>query len=228
MPPLMMMVSAGIFALDAIDQIVVQRRHFAVFLGRETLKPSLARVNGEAGGTLIGAARDQFAQRHFGVLIVHADPAFDGDGQGDRLAHRRHAVRHQLRLLHQAGAKAARLHPVGRATDIEIDLVIAEAFGDARGFGQLPPVPTRPVAAPRDVRRPQSPTAAHDRHAGSHPPSPFRYRAGRGASGRDAAPGNGCRSSPSWARQRTNELSYSFRYAIPLSPKPTRSYSLLR
>ena len=49
----------------------------------------------------------------------------------------RDAVGDQRRLGHQAGAEAAGLHPVRRAADIEVDLVIAELRGDPRRFGQL-------------------------------------------------------------------------------------------
>jgi len=39
-------------------------------------------------------------------------------------------------LRHQAGAEAALLHPVGRAADIEVDLVIAQVGADARALRQ--------------------------------------------------------------------------------------------
>ena len=73
----------------------------------------------------------------FGVLLVDADAAFDRDRNFYRLLHRRHAVGHQFRRLHQAGAERAGLHPVGRAADIEVDLVIAERLADARRLGEL-------------------------------------------------------------------------------------------
>ena len=43
----------------------------------------------------------------------------------------------ELRLGHQAGAKAAVFHAIRRAADVEIDLVIAETLADARGFREL-------------------------------------------------------------------------------------------
>ena len=171
-----------ILALDAIDQIIIQRRHVAVFLRRQALQPGLARMHGEARHARRGARRDQGAQTFFGILVVHADAAFDGDGHGHRFAHGRHAIGDQLRLLHQAGAKAAGLHPVGRTADIEIDFVIAEIFGDARCFGQRRRVGAAQLQRHRMFRSYRIPAAACDRRAEPRPPSPFRCRAGRGAS----------------------------------------------
>ena len=125
-----------ILALHAIDQIVIQRRHVAVLFRRQALQPGLAGMHGEAGHARRRAHRDQGAQTFFGILVVHADAAFDGYGHGHRFAHGRHAIGDQRRFLHQAGAEAAGLHAVGRAADIQIDFVIAEIFGDARCFGQ--------------------------------------------------------------------------------------------
>src|SRR5581483_11507168 len=50
--------------------------------------------------------------------------------------HRRDAVGDEPRLRHQAGAEAALLHAVGGTADIEVDLVIPEARGDARTLGE--------------------------------------------------------------------------------------------
>jgi len=83
------------------------------------------------------------------ILVVDADAALHGDGNGHRLRQRRHACRHQSGLAHKAGAEAARLHPVGRAAHIEIDLVIAEVFGDFRRFRQ----PDRIAAAQLQPQR---------------------------------------------------------------------------
>ena len=78
----------------------------------------------------------EMIERHFGVLVVDADPALDGDGNFDRGLHGGDAIADERRLGHQAGAEAARLDAVGRAADIEIDLVIADFLGDAGGLGE--------------------------------------------------------------------------------------------
>ena len=124
-------------ALHAIDELVVERRHVAVLFRRQSFEPRLARMHGESLHARARAQADHIAQGLLGILIVHADAAFDRDRNGNRVAHRRHAFRHQLRLPHQAGAEASRLHAVRRAADIQIDFGIAEIRADLRGLRQL-------------------------------------------------------------------------------------------
>ena len=52
---------------------------------------------------------------------------------------------------HQAGAEAALLHAVGRAADIEVDLVIAEIVADLRRLGELRAARSRRAAARQDA-----------------------------------------------------------------------------
>ena len=59
--------------------------------------------------------------RHFTVTGIATARLHGGD-----------AIADQRRLRHQAGAEAALLHAVGRAADIEVDLVVAEVRADAR------------------------------------------------------------------------------------------------
>jgi hypothetical protein len=77
------------------------------------------------------------------LLLVDAEPAFHRHRHGHRRAHRGDAVGDQRRLLHQAGAEAAGLHAVGRATHVEVDLVVAESAptraAAASATGSLPP-----------------------------------------------------------------------------------------
>ena len=84
----------------------------------------------------IGAGGDDAArqriERDFRILIVDADPAFDGDGNLHRALHGIDAFGDKRRLRHQAGAEAAVLHPIRRAADIEIDFVVAEILADFR------------------------------------------------------------------------------------------------
>ncbi len=68
----------------------------------------------------------------FRILIVNADAAFDRHRNRHRRLHGGNAIADPLRLRHQAGAEAAVLHAVGRAADIEIDLVIAEVGANPR------------------------------------------------------------------------------------------------
>ena len=56
---------------------------------------------------------------------------------GEHLAHRRNAIRHELRLVHQAGAESTLLHFVRRTAAVEVDLVVAPLRAVARGGGEV-------------------------------------------------------------------------------------------
>jgi hypothetical protein len=61
----------------------------------------------------------------------------DGDVDGHRIAHRLHAIGHQLRLGHQASAKRPALHALGRAAAVEVDLVVAPLLPQLRADRQV-------------------------------------------------------------------------------------------
>ncbi len=94
-------------------------------------------MHGEPGDACGGAELDQAEQALLRRLVVDADAALDRGGNRHGRGDRGHALGHQLRLTHQAGAETAALHPVGGATDIEVDLVIAKIGADARRLGQV-------------------------------------------------------------------------------------------
>ena len=122
--------------LEPIDARVIERRNFAVLLRRQPFEPGLAGMHDERVGARRFDRAGKNFQRLFRILLVDADAAFDGDRHRNGGLHRRHAVAHQRRLRHQAGAEAAVLHAVGRTADIEIDLVKAEIGADARAGGE--------------------------------------------------------------------------------------------
>src|SRR6185312_2674738 len=70
----------GMRGLEAMHQRVIERRHLAVLLRRQTLQPGLARVHDERIGARRLHASGEAEQGLGGVLIVDADAAFDGDG----------------------------------------------------------------------------------------------------------------------------------------------------
>src|SRR5579871_2741694 len=122
-----------IFALDAVHEVVIERRYLAVLLRRETGEPCLARVNHKpihAGDRAAGNERTQALLR---ILVVDADAALHRDGYGDVDAHGGNAFGNERGFAQEAGAKAAGLYTARRTADVQIDLVIAEIFGDARG-----------------------------------------------------------------------------------------------
>ena len=117
---------------------------------------------------------DEAVEALLGVLIVDADAALDRHRQVGGVAHGAHAVGHQLRLRHQAGAEAARLHAVGRAADIEVDLVIAERRGNPRRLGQFGGIGAAELHRDRMLDIAGTPAAARGRHARSPRSSPSR------------------------------------------------------
>ena len=123
--------------LHPVHQLVVQGGNVAVFLGAEPLQPRLARVDCHPFTTRADDLRQKLGQHLGGVLVIHADPAFDGHVHIHRAAHRRDGFRHQRRLLHQHRAKTARLHAIRRAADVQVDLVIPRLRPDPRRLCQL-------------------------------------------------------------------------------------------
>ena len=98
--------------LQPPDERIVERRHVAVLLGRQTLQVGLSRMHDEMTNARRCTQVHQPEQALLRVLVVDADAAFHGRRKLDRVADRGHALRHQLRLLHQAGAEPARLDPI--------------------------------------------------------------------------------------------------------------------
>ena len=150
--------------LQPIDPVIIERRDVAVFLRRQSVEPGLAGMHDQRIGARRDDAARQFVERNLRILIVDADAAFDGDGNLHRALHRGDAFGNQLRLRHQAGAEAAILHAVGRAADIEVDLVIAEILADFGRGREIAADRSRQAAAPPDARWRRSRAAARDRH----------------------------------------------------------------
>jgi hypothetical protein len=72
-----------------------------------------------------------------GILLIHADPAFHRHLDRARVDHRGHAIGDEAGPFHQDGAETPRLHPVRRAADIEVDLVVSDLCRDGRGARKL-------------------------------------------------------------------------------------------
>jgi hypothetical protein len=123
--------------LEPIDAVVVQRRNVAVLFRRQAVEPRLARMHDQA----VGAGGDHRACQRiecdFGILIINADAALDGDRHIDSLLHRGHTARHQIRLGHQARPEAAVLHTIRGAADIDVDFVITEIRADLRSLREV-------------------------------------------------------------------------------------------
>src|SRR6516165_4536507 len=136
MPPLSTIARPGC-GFEPIDARVIEWRDVAILARRETIEPGLARVYDQCGHAgLLDRAGQRF-KSFLWILIIDADAAFDRDGQLDHARHGGDAVADEGGLRHQTGAEAAHLHAIRWATDIGVDLVIAERFGGARALGQL-------------------------------------------------------------------------------------------
>ena len=127
----------GEIAFHLHHQIVIQRRHIAVFLGAEPLQPRLAGVDGETGDAG-GADRFKKSRQDFAwFLLVHTNAAFHGDFNIRGGDHFGATLGHQRGFFHQHRAKTARLHPIRGAADVQVDLVIALVIANAGGRGQF-------------------------------------------------------------------------------------------
>ena len=188
--------------LQPVDPVVIERRDVAVFLRRQSVEPGLARVHDQRVGAGGDDAARQRIQRDFRILIVDADPAFDGDRNFHRALHRSDAVGDQLRLRHQAGAEAAILHPVRRAADIEIDFVIAEILADLRRGREIARIGAAELQRHRMFAGIEAEQPLRGRHAGWRRSSASPCKAAPAASSGDGTPGNAGRSNPSSGRRR--------------------------
>src|SRR6266478_1015273 len=87
-------------------------------------------------------------RRHLAVLF-RREPLEDGVARVDDEGL---AFRDQLRLRHQAGAEGALLHPLARAADVEVDLVVAVVRAELRAAGEILRVAAAELQADRMLR----------------------------------------------------------------------------
>ena len=138
MPPLTTMARPGKAAFIRTHEVVVERRDLAVLLRAQALEPGLAGVDGDPPHPGLGHQGEEGGEHALGVLVVDADPALDGHRhRAGGVDHRRgRSRRRSSGRAHQRGAEAAGLHAVGRAADVEVDLVVAVVAADRRGGGE--------------------------------------------------------------------------------------------
>ena len=123
---------------------VAQRWYLAVGFGRQAFEPRVAGVHDESVATGFAHRADKVAHKAIALgcvlSLVNANSVLDGDGHPgriDRVHHRLDAISHQLRLGHQARAKRAALHPLARATAVQVDLAIAPLLAQLGALGQV-------------------------------------------------------------------------------------------
>ena len=83
-----------------------------------------------------GNGVDEIAEKFIAVLVIDANTRFHRHRNRHHIAHRFHAVGNQLRITHQTRTKHAVLHPVRRAADIQVDLIISTRFCQLRTLRQ--------------------------------------------------------------------------------------------
>src|ERR1041384_4000616 len=127
----------GKIALQLMHVVILERRHLAVLLGRETPQHGIARMHDERAATGLRHGADEVAHEAIVAHLVDADAVLHRHRQRHRIADRPHAARDELGLRHQAGAEGAAVPARARAADVEVDLVVAVARAEARAMEQL-------------------------------------------------------------------------------------------
>ena len=84
-----------------------------------------------------GHGLDEVHQKGIAVLIVNPDPGFDRDRNRNLIAHRFHAIGHQLCITHQAGTEHAVLYPIRWTTHIQVNLIVTALLGQTRALRQI-------------------------------------------------------------------------------------------
>ena len=203
MPPLMAMARSGKRAFMPEHERVVERRDLAVLLRAQALRARPCGHGRRSARTPAAAHRREEGRQHdLRILLVDADAALDRHRHGRPRPSSPRRSRRPARAPHQAGAEAARLHPVGRAADVEVDLVVAERRARSPPPPRARRAPTPPScsatgcsAGSKPSSRSRSPcrTRAGGDHLGIEQRAPREARGGRS--------GSAGRSSPSSARR---------------------------
>jgi hypothetical protein len=71
---------------------------------------------------------DKVFKKAITVFVVYPDSAFDGDWNRYAGLHRGNTVGDKFRFRHQARADTALLHPVARASDVKVYLLVTRIF----------------------------------------------------------------------------------------------------
>ncbi|MNC13855.1 hypothetical protein D3C75_616130 [compost metagenome] len=85
---------------------------------------------------LPGNRTDKITQKFVTVLVINADTRFDGDRDRYHVAHRFNAISNALRIRHQTCAEHTVLHPIRRATDVQVNFIVATFFSQFRALCQ--------------------------------------------------------------------------------------------
>ena len=114
--------------LEAVDELVMEWRHFAVLFGRESLEPGFACMDDKDFTAGIAHGLDKVREEIPAVEIIDADAALDGYGDRDCVLHGLEAVGDDLLFFHEACAEVSVLHAVGGASAVQVDFAESGFF----------------------------------------------------------------------------------------------------
>ncbi|MNL20569.1 hypothetical protein D3C87_1418260 [compost metagenome] len=123
-------------AFELGDHVVAQWGNLAVVLRGQALEHGIAGVRNEHPAARVINLAYEITDEIVGFFVIQAQTVLHSDRNVDRVLHRFHAIRHQGRLRHQAGAKRALLHALRRTAAIQVDLVVAPLPAQPGGLGQ--------------------------------------------------------------------------------------------
>ena len=154
-----------------MNDVVSQRRHFAILLWRKPLQHRVARVDDEELAASVCNRPDEIADEPVVLVAIESESVLDRDWYRHGVAHRPDARGDELRLGHQARAEAAGLHALGRTADVQIDFVVTPAFAQRRTLRQRRRIAATQLQRDRMLGRIEVEMARHvtvQQRAGGH------------------------------------------------------------
>ena len=124
-------------AFELVRHGITQRRHFTVFFRAQALEPGVAGVHDEGAATCFGYCADKIAHKVIALVLVNANAVFHRDRHVHHVHHGFDTIGHQHRLVHQAGAKSAPLHPLTGATAVEVNFIVTPLRTQPGAVGQV-------------------------------------------------------------------------------------------
>src|SRR5688572_7435755 len=119
-------------ALQAVHARIVERRNLAILLRAQAAEPRFAGMDDERLAARRRDLANEVAHELVRVVVIDAEPRLDGHGHVNSGTHRSYTLRDTCALEHQRRAEAARLHPIARAADVEVELVVTGRRAEPR------------------------------------------------------------------------------------------------
>src|SRR5690606_22405514 len=142
----------GELALQPMRFAVAKRGNLPILLRREPFQDGVARMHDEAAAASLRHLLDESAHEAVVLDTIDADAMLHRHRQRACSAHCAHALGNQVGLRHETGTERSALHALARTADVEIDLVVAIALGEARNAPARPARSRRAGAQPDALR----------------------------------------------------------------------------